>query len=97
MISRREFVQYWEAQQPGLGSDDSVLWVGEQHRGRPCEWFVKVRPLVLIDHDQRRCYWDWCAQNLQGTVGCYSSSSVEEWWGFTCRDDIVLWMLKWSR
>jgi hypothetical protein len=40
-------------------------------------------------------FWPWCRQHCQGHVLCYSASEDGAWWGFECREDMVLWSLKW--
>jgi hypothetical protein len=93
ILSRRQFRQHWEDIIPGLKEDSSALWAIEDHYKKKCQWFVCVCPIVkLKDH------WLWCDQYCAGHVICYSSSldKNEEWWGFSHRADIVLWMLRWS-
>jgi hypothetical protein len=42
--------------------------------------------------------WNWCNQNLQGQVRCYSCDidGMSEWWGFTNEKDIAWFILKWT-
>lgn len=109
MITREEFIAWWDNMVPENPADreDHPLWIPEhswQYTGlegalppsTPSQWFVKHLDCGIITPD----YWSWCDANLKGTVRCYMLDTHEDgdwaWWGFTDRDDIVLWMLKWA-
>lgn len=94
ILDREEFSQMFNDLRPGLGDDSSPLWIPEQ--GIPCQWFVCVEPLQI--HSDQAGYFDWCHDMLEGRVCCYYSDTDnrKEWWGFTCKEDLVLWKLKWA-
>jgi hypothetical protein len=100
VYTRQQFSEYWEEIKPGLGHSDSVLWAAE-HSLRPdtCQHFVCVPPLTdlqTIDQSYSE-FWAWCEQQMQGYCRCFSSNTRdrEEWWGFTNKDDILMWVLRW--
>lgn len=93
ILDREQFKQYWNNLQPGLASEGSPLWAYEDYDGKKCQWFVSVDPSKKRAVDD---FWDWCHKECQGSVACYSSSPNQEWWGFTDRDDIVWWLLRWA-
>jgi hypothetical protein len=101
VLTRRQFRQHWEAIIPGL--TENVLWLVEESYNKKSRWFVCTRPLetkseLIVDGlNPKQDYWLWCHRHCAGLVICYSSSPEEEWWGFSHRADIVLWMLKWAR
>ena len=94
ILTRAQFVDYFNNLGAGLGNDDSPLWIPEESGDR-CEMFVCVKPIGVSRF--KWAYYNWCNTTLKGKVFCYSSDpdNQKEWWGFTNRDDIVLWMLKW--
>lgn len=93
ILDRAQFVDHFNGLGKGLGEPDSALWVGERGHGYRCEWFLRTTPL---DWPRKQDgYWHWCWLMLQGRVACYSSGDEWEWWGFTRREDIVIWMLRW--
>lgn len=96
ILNRREFAHTFNALQQGLGNEDSPLWIPDEDQELPSQWFVCVKPIGV--HRFKFDYYNWCNSALKGQVRCYSSASEDqaEWWGFTNRDDIVLWMLKWT-
>ncbi len=84
-----------------LGGPDCVLWIPENDLPKSCQWFVKVKPLMRVKNNKesfKKEYWEWNDNNLLGYVRCFSLDieNQEEWWGFTNKEDIVLWMLRWS-
>ena len=104
VLTRQQFRQHWENVKPGLGADDSPLWTMEYKK--KSRWFVCVRPvyphsseLIVDGVNPKQQFWLWCNRHCAGQVLCYASDlgAQEEWWGFSHRADIVLWMLKWSQ
>lgn len=99
ILNRKQFKEFWNKNK--LGGKDSPLWIPEQGR-RPSRWFVKIRPTAnpfhnIIDYPDHENYWLWCEKFCRGQILCYSSDGeTEEWWGFTHRADIVVWLLKWA-
>lgn len=94
MINRRQFQQVFNNKKSGLGDFDSPLWIPEQRSNRrPSRWFIKVGP-VNAGTD----FWLWANKNCRGQILCYSSDpdNREEWWGFTHRDDVVWFLLRWA-
>lgn len=95
MLNRKQFREHWNKVRPGLGDEDSGLWLPEQHHGKKSRWFVSVRPIPAQDEDLYD-FWQWCYKNCRGSIMCYSASVTEEWWGFSHRADVAWWMLKWA-
>jgi len=96
MLTREEFANTFNHMQAGLGDSSSPLWVPEQMPGSiESKWFICVKPFMRTSKKQ---FWNWCATNLHGQLRCYSSDNEnkQEWWGFTDKRDIVLFMLKWG-
>ena len=93
ILTRDEFAHTFNTLKEGLGNEDSPLWIPDDNL--PSEWFVCVKPIGV--HRFKFDYYNWCNSALRGQVRCYSSASEDqkEWWGFTNKDDIVVWMLKW--
>jgi hypothetical protein len=105
MITRKEFSEYFNAIGHQFGSNGSPLWEAEYDLDQKCQWFVKVKPLHISSeltadgkYRIKDIYWDWCGKNMSGNTRCFSSNSDEheEWWGFTNKDDLTLWMLRWA-
>lgn len=99
ILSRHEFRMWVKLKMPEFYSWRSPLWSIETKQCKPV-WFVKVQP-VRFSRDERgitkQQYWDWCNENMSGKLLCYWSDGITgEWWGFTNKDDITLWLLKWS-
>jgi hypothetical protein len=98
-LNRTEFSRHWENILPGLGEPGSTLWIYEEEQGVECQWFVAIDPIHNWDemiNKNKPDFWTWVGSNCQGCVLCYSSNAYEEWWGFTDKDDIVPWILKWT-
>jgi len=87
------------------GIEDSLLfmpetdaYLNEDGKKPPSSWFVCCVPIDLNGPNGIAGYFfDWCSKNLKGYISCYYSSGTEEWWGFTEKDDLFFWMLKWYR
>ena len=61
--------------------------------GIQCNWFVSTtyRP------NREETFWVWCTNNLKGYIRQYPPiHDTEAWWGFTDKQDVVWWLLKWS-
>ena len=103
VLTRRQFKQHWEGIAPGTSKDNSILWCLERHYNKKSRWFVKTRPVFCnpswsdLGRHPKDEFWVWCNRNCAGQILCYSSNEQEEWWGFSHRADIVIWMLKWSK
>lgn len=92
LFSRQEFIKHFEQINTGLGDADSPIWIPEQSDGIESKWFVRIKhPIEVTDSE----YYKWCNRTLDGVVKCYSSAETEEWWGFSNKDDIVAWSLRW--
>lgn len=87
-------------------SKASPLWVPEHDLVSECRWFVLTKPIPFnarFDPDgrgnQKKTYYEWCDNNLQGQTRCFLSNAELslEWWGFTHKQDAMWWMLKWHR
>ena len=99
ILDRQQFADHWNDEKPGLGNSNSPLWIPETFDSMiiQCEWFVCVKPLKV--HYFKDQFWTWCEENLSGYCRCFSSNTddSEEWWGFTDKTDLTIWMLKWAQ
>lgn len=97
MLTRDEFIEYFKNLDSRIDGNDpgSPLWVPEAEYVETCNWFVCVEPIGV--HRFKSEYYQWCNSVLAGKVLCFSSDSEgqKEWWGFTCKEDVPIWMLKW--
>lgn len=95
VLNRKEFAHYFNALKEGMGDAKSPLWAPEELQSPVSLWFVCVKPIGVSRF--KWDYWNWCNSTLAGQVRCYSSDTTDkkEWWGFTNKDDIPVWMLKW--
>ena len=103
ILTRRQFAKLWNEKKPKLGKFNGPLWIPETMGDTPvkCQWFTCVRPIFYNGGSEKKKYWAWCNKNMQGSVLCFSSTGretevQEEWWGFTRKDDIMFWMLRWA-
>lgn len=98
ILSREEFVKYASLHIPdyGAGNPDSPFWFGEASGASPSEWFLCIDTISWGDNDFCDEFWAWCDQHCQGQVRCHASGEDLDWWGFTHREDIELWILRWS-
>jgi hypothetical protein len=97
-LSRLEFKQHWDKVLLGMADDDSPLWTIESFENyRPSRWFVCIKPIATTAGSDQE-FWKWYHVSCRGQILCYSSSDAaqEEWWGFTHRADIMMFLLKWS-
>lgn len=106
MITRNQFIarfnEIMRHHGAGCENDDHVLWEAEKISSSrvTCNWFVCVEPLDFhLMEISKSDYWTWVANTLEGEVVCFSSDSInkEEWWGFTKKKDVTVWLLKWSK
>jgi hypothetical protein len=105
MYSRSEFKKILNSWKKGLGSENGPVWEGEKHAKVKCDWFVKIIPITDNFHvdNNKDNYWQWCNDTLTGKLLCISTTGNvavnvadrQEWWGFTNKDDIPIWLLKW--
>lgn len=98
ILSRHEYRMWVRLREPRFYPRSSPAWTHEPPK-HPGQWFVKVRPIrVSRSSYSKTDYWAWCNKNLQGRLLCYWSDTEnqEEWWGFTNKDDIAIWLLKWN-
>lgn len=98
ILTRLEFSDHFESVHVGLGAADSPLWIPEHELTDPCNWFICIEPIALQRTGRKEQFWDWTKKILRGQVRCFSSSidGGEEWWGFTHKEDIVLFVLRWA-
>jgi hypothetical protein len=100
VLTRQQFIQYWEGVLPGMGETGGAIWAYEDACKKKSEWFTCVRPLKEYQGlTGKTTYWQWCNRNCVGRILCYSSNpeEQEEWWGFSHHADIAFWMLKWAK
>ncbi len=97
ILTRDKFIEHWDNLKPGMGGPTSPLWHPEKNEEQQFNWFVNVRPIRVFDHHDGDKFYQWCLENCQGIVRCFSSNYTEEWWGFTDQNDIAWWLLKWSK
>lgn len=96
-VTRKQFVEHWNAVKPGLGDADSGMWAYERQYGLHSLWFISVKPIRLALYGpKQKEFWAWCKQYCPTGVSCYSASDEEEWWGFVDREEIMLWLLRWA-
>ena len=97
ILTREQFIEWWDNWVPEnpVNRRDHPLWLPETEikPGPPCQWFVKNK-LTSSTSD----YWKWCRTSLKGMLRCYMVDEENgwEWWGFTDKQDMTLWMLKWA-
>lgn len=96
ILSRKQFRDHWEqvvgSAYADLVNDGGPLWIPEEADNLKSNWFVAIRPITVQDNEHH----NWVRKNCQGAVKCYSSGEDEEWWGFTYRDDVDWWLLRWG-
>ena len=97
ILTRHEFRIWVKVREPRFYPWKSPACTHEPKK-YPSQWFVKVKPVnVSRTRGYKKDYWAWCDKNLRGQLLCYwSDNEEEEWWGFTNKDDIALWLLKWT-
>lgn len=100
IVTRHEFRQWVKQRCPEFYKWDSPLWSVEYKLKNQPEWFAMVQPVATNRNGRLRKeeYWAWCDQHMQGELLCYYSDrdNQREWWGFTKKEDIALWLLKWT-
>lgn len=96
VVDRAQFTSIFDKifEDKGGIDDAHILWEVERTQNIKCKYFVCATP-INVDYSK---YWDWCNSTLNGNAVCFSSNSEdnEEWWGFTDKEDIIIWMLRWS-
>ena len=108
IISREQFKDYIKKlfvdDSGAWDGPNSVVWIPENdgvmdRAGEQCEYFVCVPCLNLSRRGLKSDYWLWCSENLKGYVRCFISNTDddEEYWGFTVKEDITWWAIRWSR
>ena len=98
VLTRQEFQHWVEKRFPHMAGYHSAIWSVETKK--ISRWFVLTKP-VSMQRDGRRLkdqYWNWCNAHCAGQLLCYYSDfdNQEEWWGFSDKQDIALWLLKWT-
>lgn len=103
ILNRKQFRNYWNNLCPGLGDEGSGLWALEHHTGKKSRWFISTRNIFTQTEEEKQKIPDikqyfhrWCYNNTLGQILCYSSNYNEDWWGFSHKDDIFLFRLRWS-
>lgn len=106
ILNRKEFTDkfnyVFRFQGPNCEDDDHPLWEAEKMLGSSeerritCHFFVCIKPIKFTGSKQE--YWKWVKETLSGEITCFSSDKIsgEEWWGFTHKEDIPMWILKWA-
>jgi hypothetical protein len=100
LLTRKQFKDHWEGIAPGISFPRGGLWAYERTCLKKSRWFICVSPLDIHHNESEKiAYWQWCNRNCAGQILCYSTDyeNQEEWWGFSHRADIVLWVLKWAQ
>lgn len=102
IYTRFEFSKWLNLRDKRLGGKNCVAWSCEPKK-HPSLWFVNVRPIAMQSDNTRnwdlhREYWNWCSKNVNGRIlGYYCDTDNQiEWWGFTHKEDILPWLLRWS-
>jgi hypothetical protein len=93
ILSRQEFIDHLNIEFPGedFGQVSHPVWSYELYAPVKSNWFIKTQVV------EKSASWDgWTFKGQKGTVLCYISDNTadEEWWGFSDKDDIVFWLLK---
>ena len=99
VMNRQQFADHIDDRRQGLGKIGSKLWGIENANGFQCEYFIGHPYIDTTSYDQQKDFWDWCEHHLEGRILCYYStgqSGNREYWGFTHKTDIVLFLLRWS-
>lgn len=99
VLTRKQFAEYFNSLKSGLGDDDSPLWEGDHDLDEKCNYFISVPPRPRTYEwklDFSANFWCWAADTLKGCTRCFSAGDDEEWWGFTHKEDIILFLLRWS-
>ena len=99
IITRKDFIAIMVYEG---GLDESLLFMPETDQSLnpllskpPAQWFVNINPINL--HQTRAdVLHHWNKKHLKGSIFCYSSSDTDEWWGFTEKDDVFFWLLRWG-
>ena len=103
ILNRKQFIEYWDTVCPYVGSSTgSPLWIPENFSTIKitCEYFIQTKIFLnYSDPTEKERYHAWCKETLFGQVRCFSSDTDNqiEWYGFTNREDAVIWTLKWSK
>ena len=98
ILDRQQFADHMESSMPGMGDRQSPLWIPDQHFATRFEWFLRFE----MTPRQTDEFWTFAHNCLSGKIGCFSSgmsthtSEFWEWWGFTHKDDIPVFVLRWS-
>lgn len=94
IYTRKQFMDVFKEVCPDIRKDDCPMWVIEQHvtYNKKSRYFVEVNSVKDPDNN----FWNWCYKNCRGTIICYSSNENTDWWGFSHKPDIFIWLLRWS-
>lgn len=102
--SRSQLKKWIQKQFPdhSMHLDSSVFWLPEEDLLSKCKWFAIVPCVFEIRKNQdisKTDYWAWCNENLQGSIRCFWSNPDvnQECWGFTDKNDIEWWLLRWHQ
>jgi hypothetical protein len=101
VLSRLEFAKLASVTRPHQPFDPDVLWYPERRKERGvgkvfcCHYFICVRKILEEGNTE---FWDWTKEALQGETSCFASDDFgrKEWWGFTNKDDILIFVLRWA-
>jgi len=95
LLDRKQFRKLWNNYNPKFGDWDSPLWIPESSTGKKSRYFVKIRP---IPYEKQKEFVIWATKCCRGQILCYSVNTIdqESWYGFSHKNDIVWFLLKWS-
>ena len=92
ILERDKFCKYVERYTNIETEDNSPLWIPEQSSGIKSNYFL-ICP--TFNHPTAG-FWEWNDTKLIGQVRCYYlDHGGDTWWGFTEKDDITLFLLRW--
>ena len=100
ILDRQQFADHMESSMPGMGDRQSPLWIPEQQHGTRFKWFLRI-DMANFPHDDSQ-FWQFAHNCLGGKIGCFSTGMDTvtgeswHWWGFTHKDDIPVFVLRWS-
>lgn len=92
VLNRKQFIEHFKDYVPDIRHDDCGMWVIEKHYNKKCRYFVEVNSVKNLDDK----FWSWCYKNCRGTIICYNSNLLTDWWGFSHKPDVFTWLLRWS-
>ena len=99
-MTRDEFKQhamltYYTKEDLGILDDNEPFWIPEYREGWKASCFIEC----YIGRIHKETFWEWCRNNMSKVPMCFMSNKPErkEWWGFNTEEDMMLFLLRWSK